>query len=108
MPRGVPKAKLANPAPEPEILDEEAELQRMIDEEEAEKAAALAEEHQSEPEPMHQPVLPERTVEVMLVRAHWVGEQRHEPQEVLVVNVPEARRLIDAGVATRMDLLPGE
>jgi hypothetical protein len=48
------------------------------------------------------------TVPVKLNRAHWIGTERHEIGETLDVDPAEARRLINAGIADRMDPLPGE
>jgi len=45
---------------------------------------------------------------VKLVRAHWIGEDRHEIGASLDLEPAEARRLINAGVAVRNDPLPGE
>lgn len=50
----------------------------------------------------------EKTIPVLLKRAHWVGEERHEPGEVLEVTLEEALRLIEAGVAGRTDTLKAD
>lgn len=50
----------------------------------------------------------EKKIIIELVRAHWVGEDRHEPGALLEVEPKEARRLVDAGVAARTDPIPGE
>lgn len=81
---------------------EEAELARMIAEEEAAEAARAKKDEKAKK--AEKQVL----VPVRLNRAHWIGEERHDPPEVLELAPKEARRLIEAGVADRMDPLPGE
>lgn len=49
-----------------------------------------------------------KTVEIKLLRDHWIGEDRHSAGANIEVTTKEARRLIDAGVASRTDPLPGE
>lgn len=48
------------------------------------------------------------TVIVELKRAHWIGEERHEPGELLEVDIDTALRLISSGVATRTDPLKAD
>ena len=43
------------------------------------------------------------TVIVELKRAHWVGEERHNPGELLEVDIDTALKLTSNGVATRTD-----
>lgn len=53
----------------------------------------------------------DKTVAVKLVRAYWLADGvdgRLEPGEVVDLPVDEARRLLNAGVAQRIDPLPGE
>jgi len=49
-----------------------------------------------------------KTVKVKLNRDHWVGEDRMPAGIMLDVEPKEARRLVDAGVASRTDPIPGE
>lgn len=82
-----------------EAANEEAELQRMIDEEEAAKADKSGKADKKKAV---------KTIPVKLNRAHWIGEERNEIGAIIDVEPAEARRLIDAGVASRTDPLPGE
>lgn len=45
---------------------------------------------------------------VVLKRAHWTGEERHEPGELLEVDLDTALRLIENGVAGRTDPLKAD
>lgn len=49
-----------------------------------------------------------KTVIVELKRAHWAGEERHNPGELLEVDIDTALTLISNGVATRTDSLKAE
>jgi hypothetical protein len=49
-----------------------------------------------------------QTVIVELKRAHWIGEERHNPPELLEVDFDTALRLISSGVATRTDPLKAD
>lgn len=42
---------------------------------------------------------------VELKRAHWIGEDRHEPGELIEVDIDTALLLTSNGVATRTDPL---
>lgn len=46
-----------------------------------------------------------KKVIVELKRAHWIGEERHEPGELLEVDFDKALELIENGVAGRTDPL---
>jgi len=48
------------------------------------------------------------SVKVVLKRSHWIGEERHDPPEVLSVDIDTAMRLIEKGVAGRTDPLKAE
>jgi hypothetical protein len=48
------------------------------------------------------------TVIIELKRAHWIGEERHNPPELLEVDFDTALRLISSGVATRTDPLKAD
>jgi len=50
----------------------------------------------------------EPSVAVKLNRAHWIGEERHDPPEVVSVPLSEALRLIETGLASRTDPLRAE
>ncbi len=53
----------------------------------------------------------DKTVAVKLVRAYWLADGvdgRINPPEIIELPVDEARRLLNAGVAERVDPLPGE
>ena len=50
----------------------------------------------------------EKKIIVELKRAHWLGEERHEPGELLEVDLDTALRLISNGVATRTDALKAD
>lgn len=43
------------------------------------------------------------TVIVELKRAHWIGEERHDPGELIEVDIDTALKLTSNGVATRTD-----
>ena len=45
---------------------------------------------------------------VELKRAHWIGEERHEPGELIEVDLDTALRLLSNGVATRTDPLKAD
>lgn len=53
------------------------------------------------PEPV--PTVP--MIEVQLKRSHWIGEDRHDAPERIMVTLDEALRLIENGVAGRTDPL---
>lgn len=42
---------------------------------------------------------------VELKRAHWIGEERHDPGELIEVDIDTALKLTSNGVATRTDPL---
>lgn len=46
-----------------------------------------------------------KKVTVELKRAHWIGEDRHEPGELIEVDYDKALDLIENGVAGRTDPL---
>jgi len=48
------------------------------------------------------------SVLVKLNRAHWVGEERHNPPEEIIVSLDDALRMIELGVASRTDKLRAE
>lgn len=48
------------------------------------------------------------TVIVELKRAHWIGEERHNPGELLEVDIDTALRLVERGVAGRTDPLKAD
>lgn len=82
-----------------DAANEEAELQRLINEEEAANAGKVAKADKKKAG---------KDIPVKLNRAHWIGEDRNEIGTTIEVEPAEARRLIDAGVASRTDPLPGE
>jgi hypothetical protein len=45
---------------------------------------------------------------VELKRAHWIGEDRHEPGELIEVDIDTALKLVENGVAGRTDPLKAE
>ena len=45
---------------------------------------------------------------VELKRAHWIGEERHDPGELLEVDIDTALRLVERGVAARTDPLKAD
>lgn len=45
---------------------------------------------------------------VELKRAHWIGEERHNPGELIEVDLDTALKLIELGVAGRTDPLKAE
>jgi hypothetical protein len=50
----------------------------------------------------------EKLIKVKLLRAHWIGEERINPPAELEVSLEEALRLIEAGVASRTDVLKAD
>lgn len=48
------------------------------------------------------------TVIVELKRAHWLGEERRNPGELIEVDIDTALKLVEAGVAGRTDPLKAE
>jgi hypothetical protein len=43
-----------------------------------------------------------------LKRAHWIGTERHEPGELIEVDLDTALKLCSNGVATRTDPLKAD
>jgi len=50
----------------------------------------------------------EQGIIVELKRAHWIGTERHEPGELIEVDLDTALKLCSNGVATRTDPLKAD